>query len=201
MIVEFGKFLVQFLTNSYELVVPFKICDEGYVFIRKTLGKPQNKICKTGLHFKWPFFQTFDKIDIRKQVFNGNAHSFKCRNKFWQIIPTNTLIDYIVTYKIINPYVIYHVNINDSEIYYRALSQAVCAKVHEMLKELNDKQCLSYKNCSIFLNDKIKEINKEKNYKQLKIENKYSENVLDYIKIESVAVTSFDDNLSHRNSE
>lgn len=107
------RFLEAILQNISDLAnffTPVRYCDEGYNVVCKTFGKP-NKVFNTGLCYKLPIIQTFDVVNMKKQVHFLNAHSVKSKND--KVIPYNITVDAQVEFRIIDPYVIYHIDTFD----------------------------------------------------------------------------------------
>lgn len=189
---ELGKFIVKFIENSWELVIPIKVCDEGCVLVRKCLGNPKEYM-GAGLHWKIPFIQEFDEVDMRNKTYQGTAHSFKTKPKLMNLFPANELIDYIVVCRVVNPYIFYHFDEDN-------IDHLLDEKIHNIINDLHrtNKDKLNYETINKLLRESISTINKEFNGVYNSPSNTKSSNILEFIKIESISITSFDYNLSHR---
>ena len=73
---EFGKFIVQFITWFWDRCIFFTECNQGQAVIKKRFGYPIKWRTKPQWYWKWPFIDMFDKVDMRKKYAQFNAHSF-----------------------------------------------------------------------------------------------------------------------------
>lgn len=99
------------ITTFLDYLTPVRYCNKGFNVIRKTFGKPE-KVFTTGLCYKLPVIQSFDIVNMKKQVHFLNAHSVKSKND--KVIPYNITVDAQVEFRVIDPYVIYHIDVFDS---------------------------------------------------------------------------------------
>lgn len=183
---DFLKLLLQNLNFLFDLITPICYCDEGFRVVRKTLGKPY-KIFSTGLCYKLPFIQSFDKVNTKLQVHFLNAHSVKSKND--KVIPYNITIDAQVEFRIIDPMVIYHIDIEDNgnrepiRIY-------VDNEIHLIINEIIQEDNLTASQIQRLLNEKLEKRNHNpKNYLE------------QAIKIERIVLSAFDYNLSIRHAQ
>ena len=182
--------VIEVLLNNFSgflnYLTPVMYCDEGFNIIRKTFGRP-HKIYKTGLCFKLPIIQSFDKVNMKHQVHFLNAHSVKSKND--KIIPYNITVDAQVEFRIVDPFVIYHIDIFDSgnrepiRIY-------VDNEVHLLINSIIQDEDLK----AVDIQNKINEaLNKR---------NAHPEDYLQKaIQIERVIISAFDYNLSIRHAQ
>ena len=184
-----NKFLDVLLQNAnllLDLLTPIKYCDEGYNIIRKTFGKP-HKVFSTGLCYKLPVIQAFDRVNMRHQIHFLNAHSVKSKND--NIIPYNITVDAQVEFRIIDPLVIYHIDIFD-EANREPIRIYVDNEVHLIIN-------------SIIQDENLKAIDiQEKINKALSIRNSAPADYLQKaIMIERIVISAFDYNLSIRHAQ
>lgn len=105
---EFGKFIVQLITQFWDRCTFFTECHQGQAVIKKRFGRPIKWRTKPRWYWKWPLIDMFDKVDMRKQYVFLNAHSFYHSGMVNDtIVPYNILIDFQVEYQVVNPLVIY----------------------------------------------------------------------------------------------
>lgn len=104
---ELGKYLVQIIQAFGARLSFMAECPKGYGVIKKRLGQPIKWRNTPRVYFKWPLFDTFDKVDMRKRYLQINAHSFHSSQMEKTLIPYNIIIDVQVEYMVINPLVIY----------------------------------------------------------------------------------------------
>lgn len=97
---KFFEILLENLSDMVSVLTPICCCKEGFNVVRTTLGKP-DKIYTTGLCFKIPIFQNFEKVNMKKQVHFLNAHSVKAPKD--KPVPYNITIDAQVEFKILTP--------------------------------------------------------------------------------------------------
>ncbi len=105
---RFFEVLLENLSDFVNLLTPVRYCDEGFNIIRKIFGVP-HKIYTPGLCFKFPIIQTFDTVNMKKQVHFLNAHSVKATQD--KIIPYNITVDAQVEFSIVDPMVIYKIDL------------------------------------------------------------------------------------------
>ena len=130
---NFFELLLRNTNNILDLLTFVRFCDEGYNIIRKTCGKPDKIYNKSGICFKIPIIQGFDKVNMKKQVHYLNAHSRVCSvNK---LMPYNITIDAQIEYKIINPLVIYKINCYD-DARHGSIRAYIDNEIHLMLDEI-----------------------------------------------------------------
>ena len=60
---EFGKFIVQLITQFWDRCIIFTECNQGQAVIRKRFGRPIKWRTKPKWYWKWPFIDMFDKVD------------------------------------------------------------------------------------------------------------------------------------------
>lgn len=181
---RFFEAVLQNISALANFITPVRYCDEGYNVIRKTFGKPQ-KVFNTGLCYKFPIIQTFDIVNMKKQVHFLNAHSVKSKSD--KVIPYNITIDAQVEFRIIDPMVIYSIDIFDDgnrepiRIY---VDNEVHLLIDKVLKEN-----------PIDIQAMIDEALKKKNCKEK------TNDLNDMIKIERIVISAFDYNLSLRHAQ
>lgn len=124
-------FLINILYNSWNYLIPCKVCNEGEALIKKQLGKPIYVYKNAGLYWKIPFIEEFDVINTKTQTSFLNAHSMLMVNRKDAMIPTNIVIDAQLEYKITDPLCIY--TLTEAQI-------VVCIdnKVHEIISKVID---------------------------------------------------------------
>ena len=144
-----------------------------------------NIYSNTGLCYKFPIIQTFDIVNMKKQVHFLNAHSVKSKSD--KVIPYNITIDAQVEFRIIDPMVIYSIDIFDDgnrepiRIY---VDNEVHLLIDKVLKEN-----------PIDIQAMIDEALKKKNCKEK------TNDLNDMIKIERIVISAFDYNLSLRHAQ
>lgn len=202
---ELGKFIVQAIQTLGKMLLPFSICKKGNGIIKCRLGHPIKWRNKPNLYWKWPFIDTFDKVDMRKKYLFVNAHSFHTPDMEKSIIPYNIVIDVQVEYQVVNPLVIYdEYGFSDGEeaniSYVNNTVQGILSKIIEKYGiELNYNTLVT----------EIRNMQEEYTIPPLSIEeiktydSKYktlldSLNIKECISISNIVVTSFDKNISIR---
>ena len=94
---EFGKFIVQLITQFWDRCIFFTECNQGQAIIKKRFGRPIKWRTKPKWYWKLPFIDMFDKVDMRKQYVFLNAHSFYHNGMVNDtIVPYNILSDFQV---------------------------------------------------------------------------------------------------------
>ena len=210
---ELGKFIVNILQSFGARISPIVECPKGFGIIKKRLGQPIKWRNKPYVYFKWPFIDTFEKVDMRARYLQVNAHSFHSSNMEKSIVPYNIIIDVQVEYRVINPLIIYdeygfkegeeaytsYVNNTVQEIIstiikthgvaleYGTLDEALKTEVKNHTKQsLNEAEIKAYDNpfCEMYKN-------------LFKIRPKGIE-VKECISISNIIITSFDKNISLR---
>lgn len=183
---KFLDILIQNIGIIFDLVTPVIYCDEGYNIIRKTFGKPY-KVFSTGLCYKLPIIQSFDKVNMKKQVHFLNAHSVMAKDD--KIIPYNITVDAQVEFKIIDPMVIYHIDMFDDAN-------------REPIRIYVDNEAHLIIN-SIIQDENLKATDIQKKIDNaLNIRNSAPQNYLQKsIIIERIVISAFDFNLSIRHSQ
>nr|DAK00206.1 MAG TPA: SPFH domain / Band 7 family [Bacteriophage sp.] len=178
---------MQNIYNIFDLLTPIIYCDKGYNIIRKTFGTPGKIFTNSGICFKFPIIQSFDKVNIKLQVHFLNAHSVKSKND--KVIPYNITIDAQVEFRILDPMVIYYIDIEDNgnrepiRIY-------VDNEIHLIINEIIQEDNLTASQIQKLLNQKLEERNQHpKNYLE------------QAIKIERIVLSAFDYNLSIRHAQ
>lgn len=206
---ELGKFIVYILQSFGARISPIVECTKGFGIIKKRLGHPikwRNKPC---VYFKWPFIDTFDKVDMRMRYLQVNAHSFHCSDMEKSIVPYNIIIDVQVEYKVINPLIIYdEYGFKEGEDAYTSyVNNTVQEIISAIIKTHGAK--LEYNTLDDALKTEVKNHTKQSlNEAEIKsYDNPYcrrsSSNLKKYdakecISISNVVVTSFDKNISLR---
>lgn len=181
---RFLDVILQNISGLANFLTPVRYCDEGYNVIRKTFGKP-HKVFTTGLCYKLPIIQTFDIVNMKKQVHFLNAHSIKSGND--KVIPYNITIDAQVEFRIIDPMVIYHIDIFD-EGNCEPIRIYVDNEVHLIIDEV-------LKENPIDIQAAIDEALTKMNYPEK------PESLNNMIKIERIVISAFDYNLSIRHAQ
>lgn len=175
------------LSGLINYLTPIIYCDKGYNIIRKTFGTPGKIFTNSGICFKLPIIQSFDKVNTKLQVHFLNAHSVKSKND--KVIPYNITIDAQVEFRILDPMVIYYIDIEDNgnrepiRIY-------VDNEIHLIINEIIQEDNLTASQIQKLLNQKLEERNQHpKNYLE------------QAIKIERIVLSAFDYNLSIRHAQ
>lgn len=182
---RFLDVILQNISGLANFLTPVRYCDEGFNVVRKTFGKPE-KIFNTGLCYKLPVLQTFDLVNMKKQVHFLNAHSVKSKND--KIIPYNITVDAQVEFRIIDPYVIYHIDIFDDgnrepiRIY-------VDNEVHLLINSIIDYN-ISPEQMQQLIDEKLAEKNNNR-------QDYFQQAIL----IERIVISAFDYNLSLRHAQ
>jgi len=178
--------IFQNLYNIFDLITPVIYCNEGFNVIRKTFGVPGHIYKKSGLCVKLPVIQSFDRVNMKLQVHFLNAHSVKSGND--KIIPYNITIDAQVEFGIIDPRIIYKIDMFDDgnrepiRIY-------VDNEVHLLINSIID--------CNITAAEAQRLINAK-----LAERNQHPQNYFETaIKIERIILSAFDYNLSIRRAQ
>ena len=204
---EFGKFVVQLINLFWERLICCTVCDKGQAVIKKRLGYPIKWRTKSGLYWKIPFIDVFDKVDIRKKYSQFNAHSFYGnQDENGVFIPYNILVDFQIEYQIVNPLGIYEASgLRDGEdIVVSYIGNIIHSKISTLVKGKGDK--ISY----IDVESLFKQLSKVL-YKEMYAEGKEKEfdddftnrkrsvvKIEDCLSINEVLLTSFDKNISIR---
>lgn len=204
---EFGKFLVQLINFFWEKLICCTVCDKGQAVIKKRLGYPVKWRTKSGLYWKIPFIDVFDKIDIRKKYSQFNAHSFYgVQNVKGEFIPYNILLDFQAEYQIINPLGIYEASgLRDGEdIVVSYIGNTIHSRISKLVKEKGS--TLTYIDVESLFKQLSKELHKEKYTEdsEKKFDDDFTKRKRSIVEIEDcfsineVVLTSFDKNISVR---
>lgn len=185
--ISFSELILKFWDTILKFVWPLYFRHEGFYTIKKTCEKPV-KIYKDNERWCWkfPFFQTFDIVDMRHQTFNCTAHSFGCNNR--NVIPYNIVIDTQIEFRIKDPLVIYRFN-NDFTNQINPLYLFVSNKVHQLLSECFNTKLIS----DLDLNTIQRTVDNELG-KLSRIDKNFCQN----IEINKIIITSCDFNISLR---
>lgn len=204
---EFGKFIVQLIKLFWERLICCTVCDKGQAIIKKRLGYPIKWRTKSGLYWKIPFIDVFDKVDVRKKYSQFNAHSFYGnQDEHGVFIPYNILVDFQAEYQIVNPLGIYEASgLRDGEdIVVSYVGNIIHSKISTLVKEKGIK--LSYIDVESLFKQLSKVLHKEmyaedieKNFDDDFTNRKRSVvKIEDCFSINEVVLTSFDKNISIR---
>lgn len=182
---RFFELLFKYLAGAADLITPVRYCDKGLNVVKKCFGKPY-KVYQSGICFKVPLIEEFDKVNIKKQVHFLNAHS--TIGGIDKIIPYNITVDAQVEFRIIDPYVIYQIDTFDTggreplRIY---VDNEVHLLINDVVGDCNASN----------IQEKINKALDERNNKETN----------DYFKkaifIERIVISAFDYNLSLRHSQ
>ena len=170
-----------FIENFFAFITPVYYCNQGYNLIRKTCGAPGKIYKKSGIAFKFPIIQIFDVVNMKRQVHFLNAHSIKSKND--KAIPYNITVDAQVEFRIIDPMVIYQIDLEENGR--EPIRIYVDNEVHLFIDEV--------------LKQNPVDIQAEINKKLSNRENLGSLNNM--IKIERIVISAFDYNLSIRHAQ
>lgn len=204
---EFGKFIVQFITWFWDRFIFFTECNQGQAVIKKRFGYPIKWRTKPRIYWKWPFMDMFDKVDMRKKYAQFNAHSFYDKEqKNDAIIPYNILIDFQVEYQIINPLVIYEASgyMEGEDIALSYVNNIIHSELSKLIQD--KKEDLSYNEILLCLDKIVETLRIERISKDKEVEyddkflkqNRESIDLEDCISINEIVITSFDKNISLR---
>lgn len=182
---QFFNLILKYLGSSINLITPVRYCDKGYCVIKKIFGKPY-KIFNAGLCFKIPLLESFDVVNIKKQVHFLNAHSVKAEKD--KVIPYNITVDAQVEFRIIDPYVIYHIDTIDTSNR-EPLRIYVDNEVHLLINNVISNSDVTN------VQNKIDELLKVRN--STKTDDYFKNAVL----IERIIISAFDYNLSIRHAQ
>lgn len=179
------------------------IRQEGFAVVKKRWGKPL-KIYDLSEHFCWkfPIAETFDIVDIRKQIIYLNAHSIKGKEKNF-IIPMNTTIDAQAEFKVVNPSIIYKTSdeiVRYDENNYTTTESYVDNTVHLLISKIlkENKKLTGIFDVQEEIDKQLKEYNKSRSGKFSKDFNAPIDKCLI---IEKIVIVSYDYNFSLRNTE
>lgn len=200
---EFGKFIVQLLTQFWERCIFLTECNQGQSVIKKRFGCPIKWRTKPRWYWKWPFVDTFDKVDMRKRYAYLNAHSFYHEEMKDTIIPYNILVDFQVEYQVMNPLVIYEASgyKEGEDVSLSYVNNIIHSRLSELIQKNLDS--LSYIKVLTYVDQIVKDLHTE----TISQENSEScqflkqgkvFNFKDYISINEIIITSFDKNISLR---
>lgn len=210
---ELGKYLVQIIQTFGARLSFISECPKGYGVIKKRLGHPIKWRNSPRWYFKWPLFDTFDKVDMRKRYLQVNAHSFHSSQMEKALVPYNIIIDVQVEYMVINPLVIYdEYGFNDGE---DAYTSYVNNTVQEIVSDIivNYGVNLDYNTLNECLKSALKDISLEplNNDEIMGYDNPFSKkykkrhNIVskqvktnECVSISNIVITSFDKNISIR---
>ena len=182
---KFLEAILQNISGVANFLTPIRYCDEGYNAIRKTFGKPY-KVFHTGLCYKLPIIQTFDIVNMKKQVHFLNAHSVKCKND--KVIPYNITVDAQVEFRIIDPMVIYHIDTFD-EGNSEPIRIYVDNEVHLLINSIINND-ITAEEAQRLIDEKLANRNKTP-------QNYFQQAIL----IERIVISAFDYNLSLRHAQ
>lgn len=205
--IEFGKFIVQFITWFWDRFVFFTECNQGQAVIKKRLGYPIKWRTKPRIYWKCLFIDMFDKVDMRIMYAQFNAHSFYFKEqKNDTIIPYNILIDFQVEYQIINPLVIYEASgyMDGEDVVLSYVNNTVHSVLAKLIKDKNEE--LSYNDILTYLDETVKTLRIERisRKNEVKFDDKFLKqdrggiDLKDCISINEIVITSFDKNISLR---
>lgn len=182
---RFLEAILQNISGLANFFTPIRYCDEGFNVVRKTFGKP-NKVFNTGLCYKLPIIQTFDLVNMKKQVHFLNAHSVKSKND--KVIPYNITVDAQVEFRITDPMVIYKIDLEENGR--EPIKIYVDNEVHLLIDDV-------LKSDPADLQGAIDKALKERS-------NNYFQNgkcLNNMIKIERIVISAYDYNLSIRHAQ
>lgn len=202
---EFGKFIVQLITQFWDRCAFLTECNQGQAVIKKRFGRPIKWRTKPRWYWKWPLVDMFDKVDMRKQYVFLNAHSFYHNGTVNDtIVPYNILIDFQVEYQVVNPLVIYEASgyKEGEDISLSYVNNAVHCRLSKLIQ--NNQDDLSYNHILDFVKQIVQELHTEtilqKNKDQYQLQKREMEGIdlKNYISINEIIITSFDKNISLR---
>lgn len=182
---RFLDVILQNISGLANFITPVRYCDKGFNVVRKTFGVP-DKIYPSGICFKFPIIQTFDLVNIKKQVHFLNAHSVKGKND--KVIPYNITVDAQVEFRIIDPMVIYHIDTFD-EGNREPIRIYVDNEVHLLINSIIDTD-ITPEEAQKIINEKLKERNRS-------ADDYFQKAIL----IERIVISAFDYNLSIRHAQ
>lgn len=183
---RFLEAILQNFSGFTNFLTPIRYCDEGFNIVRKTFGIP-NKIFTPGLCYKLPIIQSFDKVNMKKQIHFLNAHSVMVKSD--KIIPYNITVDAQVEFRIVDPMVIYHIDIFD-EGNREPIRIYVDNEVHLIINSIIQDEKLNAIDLQSKINDAL-------NLRNEKPQNYFQE----AIQIERIIISAFDYNLSIRHAQ
>ena len=168
------------------LLTPIRYCNQGFCVVRKTFGVP-NRIFQPGLCYKIPLIQAFDCVNMKKQVHFLNTHSNKYKKQ--GIVPYNVSINAQIEYRIIDPMVIYHIDIIDLGSR-EPIRIYVDNEVHLLIGSIIEDETLNISKAQELINEKLNQRNKNpKDYFQRAI------------LIERIVVNALDYNIALKNNQ
>lgn len=180
------ELLLRFVEKFFTTITFVGCCNKGYNLIRKTCGIPGKIYKKPGIAFKIPLFQTYDVINMKKQVHFLNAHSVKSKND--KVIPYNITVDAQVEFRIIDPFVIYHIDTFD-EGNREPIRIYVDNEVHLLINSIIDYD-ITAEEAQRLIDEKLAERNKNQ-------QDYFQQAIL----IERIIISAFDYNLSLRHAQ
>lgn len=204
---EFGKFIVRFITRFWDGFIFLTVCNQGQAVIKKRFGYPIKWRTKPRLYWKWPFIDMFDKVDMRKRYAQFNAHSFYDeRQKNDTIVPYNILIDFQMEYQIVNPLVIYEASgyFDREDIVLSYVNNIVHSRLSDLIHAKEED--LSYADIVSFFDLMVHDLHLDKiSYEnEVKLDDKFLNQQRKEIRLEEcisinkIVITSFDKNISLR---
>lgn len=199
---DFGKFIVQLINQFWDRIIFITECNKGQAVIHKRFGYPKRWISKPGWYWKYPFIDMFDKVDIRKKYTQFNAHSFYYEKEVDEsIVPYNLLVDFQAEYQVINPLVIYDAwGFKEGE---DAIISYIGNTIHEYISSLIVEKGneISYNDiASLFDNIKNNHVIENIQENNTIVKGNYKVNIEECISINEIVITSFDKNISLRNT-
>lgn len=184
---KFLELLLQNVNNLLNLLTPVYYCNAGFNIIRNTFGVPGKLYDIPGICFKIPIIQSFDVVNVKKQVHFLNAHSVKSKND--KLIPYNITVDAQVEFRILDPYIIYKIDMFD-DANREPIRIYVDNEVHLILNEFIQNESISAIEMQKIINDKLLQRN-----------NSPQDYFQKAILIDRIVISAFDYNLSLRHAQ
>lgn len=182
---RFLEIVLKHIGSFVDLLTPVRYCDEGQNVIVKRFGRPK-RAYKPGICWKIPVLETFDTANMKKQLHFLNAHSVMAKTD--KIVPYNITIDAQVEFKILNPFVIYHIDVvdgSDREPLRIYVDNEVHLIINDVVADFHGP------NLQERINTELEKRNKEKT-------GDYFRNA---ILIERIVISAYDYNLSLRHAQ